>query len=45
MGIDLNIFSSSSPETKKRTRESLGIPTEAFVIGSFQKMGTAGGKG
>ena len=45
MGIDLNLFSSSSPETIKRTRESLGIPTEAFVIGSFQKDGDGWGEG
>lgn len=39
MGIDLEVFTPASTEERKKTRASLGIPPNTFVIGSFQKDG------
>jgi glycosyltransferase involved in cell wall biosynthesis len=39
LGINLNHFSPSSLEKRETSRKKLGIPQNAFVIGSFQKDG------
>ncbi|GMV32846.1 MAG: hypothetical protein AMXMBFR60_06750 [Chloroflexota bacterium] len=45
IGINLDFFPMHSAERKKATREKLGIPQSAFVIGSFQKDGVGWGDG
>ncbi len=45
IGIDTEIFTPQQPERKQLARERLGIPSEAFVIGSFQKDGVGWGEG
>ncbi|MCR4313753.1 MAG: glycosyltransferase family 4 protein [Candidatus Uhrbacteria bacterium] len=45
MGIDLRLFSPGSPTSRAQTRASLGIPPQAFVVGSFQKDGDGWGTG
>lgn len=39
LGIDLSHFRPASPEQKITLRQSLGIPSDALCIGSFQKDG------
>jgi glycosyltransferase involved in cell wall biosynthesis len=39
IGIDLEHFPVGDAESRARARGSLGLPAEAFVIGSFQKDG------
>ena len=39
LGVDLQQFGPGSQEVKLRKRSELGIPENAFVIGSFQKDG------
>lgn len=45
IGINLNFFPLRSEEKKRRKREVLGIPQNAFVVGSFQKDGVGWGEG
>jgi len=40
LGIDLGIFKPRTREKRVVMREKLGIPQEAYTIGSFQKDGT-----
>lgn len=37
--VDTDVFSPQKPETRRRLREKMGVPQNAFVIGSFQKDG------
>lgn len=39
LGVDTTLFRPGSPETRRLRRAELGIPADAFVIGSFQKDG------
>lgn len=45
IGIEPAFFSAQTPENKKAAREILGIPEQAFVVGSFQKDGAGWGDG
>lgn len=45
IGIDLERFFPNSEERKKVIREQLEIPSDAFVVGSFQKDGNGWGEG
>lgn len=45
IGINLDYFPKQTMERKKVTREKLGVPQSAFVIGSFQKDGVGWGDG
>lgn len=45
IGVDLDIFKPQTPNSKLEARSSLGIPQDAFVIGSFQKDGNGWGEG
>ncbi len=45
LGVDTNRFIPAMPEGKNRIRQKLGIPPEAFCIGSFQKDGDGWGEG
>ncbi|MGH3066392.1 MAG: glycosyltransferase family 4 protein [Gaiellaceae bacterium] len=45
IGVDLESFPLGGAELKARARESLGLPSEAFVVGSFQKDGVGWGEG
>lgn len=40
IGVDTEIFTPQTEIKKKLIREKLNIPSEAFIIGSFQKDGT-----
>jgi glycosyltransferase involved in cell wall biosynthesis len=39
IGIELDRFPLVDPERRRAAREMLGVPQEAFVVGSFQKDG------
>lgn len=39
IGVNLGFFPQRTDEQKRKTREALGIPQSAFVVGSFQKDG------
>ena len=39
IGVDLENFPLGDEELQARARDELGLPTEAFVVGSFQKDG------
>lgn len=45
IGVDLKLFTLRRPEEKATAREALGIPHDAFVVGSFQKDGVGWGEG
>lgn len=45
IGINTNIFAPQTPESKIISKKALGIPTNSFVIGSFQKDGVGWGEG
>jgi glycosyltransferase involved in cell wall biosynthesis len=45
IGIDTNIFKPQTLENKRETRNKLGIPEDAVVVGSFQKDGSGWGEG
>ena len=45
IGIRLGMFSPVSADTRATMRARLGIPADAFVVGSFQKDGTGWGEG
>lgn len=39
IGIDLSLFHAHTSEARRNARTQLGLPHEAFVVGSFQKDG------
>ena len=45
LGVDLKLFTPATPEEKSQAKKALGIPEEAFLIGSFQKDGNGWGEG
>lgn len=45
IGINTDFFPFRTPEQKHATRQALGIPQSAFVVGSFQKDGVGWGDG
>ena len=45
IGVDLALLSPQTGESKASARASLGLPREAFVVGSFQKDGVGWGEG
>jgi len=45
IGIDLESFPLVDAELRREARDALGIPSSAFVAGSFQKDGVAWGEG
>lgn len=45
IGVNLSLFPPQTPERKQRARTALGIPHNAFVVGSFQKDGEGWGDG
>lgn len=45
IGINTKLFPQQTPESKQAARVSLGIPQDAFVVGSFQKDGEGWGDG
>lgn len=45
IGIDGRVFCPFTPKDRERMRATLGIPGDAFVIGSFQKDGNGWGEG
>jgi glycosyltransferase involved in cell wall biosynthesis len=45
IGVDLENFPLGDEEVKARARDELGLPTGAFVVGSFQKDGVGWGEG
>jgi glycosyltransferase involved in cell wall biosynthesis len=45
IGIDLSLFPERDEQGRLAAREALGVPREAFVVGSFQKDGVGWGEG
>jgi glycosyltransferase involved in cell wall biosynthesis len=45
IGIDLENFPLVTPERRAAARATLGLPADAFVVGSFQKDGVGWGEG
>jgi glycosyltransferase involved in cell wall biosynthesis len=45
IGIDLETFTPRTPERRTEARRALGLPDDAFVVGSFQKDGVGWGDG
>jgi glycosyltransferase involved in cell wall biosynthesis len=45
IGIDLDRFRLRTPEDRRRSREALGLPGDAFIAGSFQKDGVGWAEG
>ena len=45
LGVDTAVFKQYSKENRKKAREELGISSDRFVIGSFQKDGLGWGNG
>lgn len=45
IGVDLELFAQRSPDERAAARRALGIPEDAFVVGSFQKDGVGWGDG
>jgi glycosyltransferase involved in cell wall biosynthesis len=45
IGVDLALFDPVTPTTRAGARAELGIPGDAFVVGSFQKDGVGFGRG
>jgi glycosyltransferase involved in cell wall biosynthesis len=45
IGIELDRFQLADPEVRRAARQTLGVPQDAFVIGSFQKDGVGFGDG
>jgi len=45
IGVDLERFPFGDAEAKAHARRALGLPTAAFVVGSFQKDGVGWGEG
>jgi glycosyltransferase involved in cell wall biosynthesis len=45
IGVDLPLFEPQTQSVRRRARADLGLPQEAFVVGSFQKDGVGWGDG
>lgn len=45
IGVNLAYFSPAKEKEKNKKRKALGLPEEAFVVGSFQKDGSGWGEG
>jgi len=45
IGVDVSRFGSQTAESRRAARLALGLPAEAFVVGSFHKDGTGFGEG
>jgi glycosyltransferase involved in cell wall biosynthesis len=45
IGVDLQRFPPGDAEARARARRKLGLPSSAFVLGSFQKDGVGWGEG
>lgn len=45
IGVDLALFEPQTPERRDAAREALGLPRDAFVVGSFHKDGIGFGRG
>jgi glycosyltransferase involved in cell wall biosynthesis len=45
IGIELDAFPRGDPAARAAARDSLGLPRDAFVVGSFQKDGVGFGDG
>jgi glycosyltransferase involved in cell wall biosynthesis len=45
IGIDIESFPLVTPESRAQARGRLGLPADAFVVGSFQKDGVGWGEG
>jgi glycosyltransferase involved in cell wall biosynthesis len=45
IGIDIEHFQLVTPEYRAAARAALGLPADAFVVGSFQKDGVGWGEG
>jgi len=45
IGVDLPLFELATPAARATARQRLGIPSDAFVVGSFQKDGVGFGRG
>jgi glycosyltransferase involved in cell wall biosynthesis len=45
IGIDIEHFPLVTPESRGGARDALGLPVDAFVVGSFQKDGVGWGEG
>ena len=45
IGVDLPLFEPATPAARAAARQRLGIPPNAFVVGSFQKDGVGFGRG
>ncbi len=45
IGVDTKKFFLPSEEIRKKARDTLGIPSDRFIVGSFQKDGVGWGKG
>jgi glycosyltransferase involved in cell wall biosynthesis len=45
IGIDLEFFPRRGPGAREEARAALGLPRDAFVVGSFQKDGVGWGEG
>jgi glycosyltransferase involved in cell wall biosynthesis len=45
IGVDPGLFSPQTAEARTAARRALGLPEEAFVVGSFQKDGVGWGEG
>lgn len=45
LGVDLDVFTKRTPESRSAIRRDLGIASDRLVIGSFQKDGVGWGQG
>jgi glycosyltransferase involved in cell wall biosynthesis len=45
IGVDLGLFEPQTPALRNAARRTLGLPEQAFVVGSFQKDGIGWGNG
>jgi len=45
IGVDTSLFTPQTPELRAQARRELGLPENAFVVGSFQKDGVGWGTG
>ena len=45
IGVDLGLFAPQTPVLRSAARRALGLPQQAFVVGSFQKDGVGWGNG
>jgi glycosyltransferase involved in cell wall biosynthesis len=45
IAVDASLFTPQAPELRRAARTELGLPQDAFVVGSFQKDGVGWGEG